>query len=946
MKNTNLKFPCIIAALYFGISVDAQATQDTVREQKIEEVVMIGYGTARKRDLTGSITKVEGSSVSDKPNANPVASLQGKVAGLNVVNSGQPGQTPDIRIRGTVSRYHTAPLYVIDGVFSDNMDFVNSNDIESIEVLKDVSSLAIFGVRGANGVIIVTTKKAKSGKPTVTLSSSVGTKFMTGKPSMTNAEDFKLLYDMNRANQGLAPYPYYNIYTANTDWVDEITNNGAIIAKNDLSIAASSDKNKLYIGLGYLEEQGIVRHENLRRFNFNINDEYSFNRNFKIGVQVNASHTKLPRLMGYNNALNAVPIVAPFNDAAGLYNQLPIGLGDAQIGNPLVLVDKFKGTNLGENFKILANAFAEFKFWNDFTFRANFMTDLTFSKGRGYNPILDVYVSETGATTNYGGRQLTSVYQNSSTETSLQQEYLLTWNKNLNGHSLTALAGYTIYDTKYEGMSGNVTQKVGADYVIPWDKRFWYLSTFPFGDPETRTSNSSQYDDGATLSYLGRILYNYRNKYILNASFRRDGSAIFAKDNPNQFQNFWAVGGAWDLGREDFFNVDFFNSLKLKGSYGQLGNRYSPFRYPNYPGYVIGASAIFGSPINPAVKEVFPGWVLAFINTPDLKWEVVTSYEGGVEFSALRNRLKGEAVYYHKQTEDLLNYVTQGSTNFFRNAGEIENKGIEASLNWNDKVNEDFGYYIGGNITTYNNKVLSVFEDGYRIFDGPSVTEAGMPIGYFYGYEVEGIYQTHAHVAQSPISTLGTYGPGDLRFKDINGDGKITPEDRTMIGNPTPDFTYGFNFGFNYRNWFASADFQGVYGNEIFRNWGNGNTFAQFNYRTDRLGAWNGAGTSNWEPIVNDANGYNINNLSTYMIEDGSYLRLRNLQFGYNFTPDQARSIGLSAMKLYFNAQNLVTWRNNSGFTPEAGGSPTQFGVDNGGYPLPVITTLGVNITF
>lgn len=571
---------------------------------------------------------------------------------------------------------------------------------------------------------------------------------------------------------------------------------------------------------------------------------------------------------------------------------------------------------------------------------------MTLSKGRGYNPVLPVYVGETGTLTNYGSRQLTSVYQNSSTEINTQQEYLLTWNKEFNGHNLTALAGYTVYDPHFEGMSGTVTQNIGSQYNIPWDKRFWYLDTFPYGNPSTRTADSNEYDDGASVSYLGRLLYNYKGKYILNASFRRDGSAIFAKDNPNQFQNFWAVGGAWDLGKEEFMNGSFFSSLKLKGSYGQLGNRFSPYHYPNYPGYVSGTTAIFGSVANSAEPVVYPGWVLAFRNTPDLKWEVVTSYEGGIEASAFKNRLKAEAVYYHKQTKDLLNYVTQGSTNYFKNAGEIENKGIEASLNWSDKINSDFGYYLGANITTMNNKVLSVFQDGYKIYDGSSVTEAGYPIGYFYGYQVAGVYQSYADIIASPASNLGTYGPGDLKFRDVNGDGVITDADRTMIGNPTPDFTYGFNVGANYKNWYASADFQGVYGNEILRNWGNGSTFAQFNYREDRLGAWNGPGTSNWEPIVNDASGYNTTHISNYMIEDGSYLRLRNVQIGYNFDKDMVRNFGLTMMKIYLNAQNLVTWKHNSGFSPEAGGSPTQFGVDNGGYPLPVIATMGINLTF
>ncbi len=946
MKQRDLKYSCLIAVLYFGMNVNAQTTpNDTVsKEQKIEEVVMIGYGTAKKRDLTGSIAKVSGSDVADKPNANAAASLQGKVAGLAVVNSGQPGATPDIRIRGTVSRYNSRPLYVVDGIWTDNMDFVNSNDIESIEVLKDASSLAIFGVRGANGVIIVTTKRAKSGKPTITFSSSLGTKFLTGKPELTNASEFKSLYDRNRANQGLAPYSYYDIFNSDTDWIDAITNNGATIIKNDLSFSSSTEKSKTYFGIGHLEEQGIINNELLKRFNVNFNNEFNFTKNFKVGFSINGSFTNNPRLQNYSSALVAVPIVAPFNDDLGLYNQLPIGLGDAQVGNPLLSVDYLSGTQLSKTYRILANAFAEVKFWNDFTLRTNYMVDLGMTRARGYNPVAKLYVGETNSTTNaFGGRQLTSVYQNTTDNIITQQEYLLTWNKNLSGHNITATAGYTIYDEKFEQMSGNVTQKAGEQNAIPWNRRFWYLDTYPFGDPASRTATSSEYDDGASISYLARVLYNYKGKYIFNASFRRDGSATFAADNPNQYQNFWALGAAWDLGKESFMDDSFFSSLKLKGSYGQLGNRFSPYRYPNYPGYVGGATAVFADVA--FQKDLYPGYILAWQNSPNLKWEVITSYEAGFEASAFNNRLSVEAVYYNKRTKDLLNYVT-GVQNYFRNSGEIENKGIEGSIAWRDKIGEDFNYSIGGNITTYDNKVLSVFEPGYRIFDGNSVTEAGFPIGYFYGYEVEGVYQTNADVLLSPTSTLGTYGPGDLKFKDLNGDGKIDDQDRTIIGNPTPDFTYALNLNLNYKNWSLGIDLQGVYGNEILRNWGNGSTFAQFNYRKARLDAWNGEGTSNWEPIINDGNNYNTNNVSNYMIEDGSYVRLRNIQLGYNFNSNTAKSIGLSSLRIYLNAQNLVTWRNNSGFTPEAGGTPTQFGVDNGGYPLPIITTMGVNVTF
>ena len=293
----------------------------------------------------------------------------------------------------------------------------------------------------------------------------------------------------------------------------------------------------------------------------------------------------------------------------------------------------------------------------------------------------------------------------------------------------------------------------------------------------------------------------------------------------------------------------------------------------------------------------------------------------------------------------LLVFVDYGAEPFYTNAGEISNKGFEFSASWNESVNDDFQYAISGNLTTLKNEVKYVYINKFQIFEGPSIVTAGEPIGSFYGYVVEGVYQSYNDVLGSTPSSLGDYGPGDLKYKDVNGDGKITPDDRTIIGNPTPDIMYGMSASVTYKNFTLSADLQGVYGNEVWRDWGNGSTFAQFNYRTERLDRWNGAGTSNWEPRLNDGSGYNKQN-STYMIEDGSYVRLRNVQLAYDFDTDLLNKFHIQGLKLFINAQNPVTWNHNSGFTPEAGGSPISFGRDSGGYPLPAIMTLGLNVTF
>lgn len=913
-----------------SMTITMKESEDTA----LKEVIVIGYGSAKKRDLTGSIVKVQGKEIADKPNPNPIVSVQGKVAGLSIVNSGKPGEDPDVRIRGTVSRYQTKPLYVVDGIFCDDIKFMNAADIESMEVLKDASSLAIFGVRGANGVIIVTSKKAKEGKTTVNYNSSVGFKSIGNTPSVANGDQFRTLYDEQRVNEGASPYSQYDKFNANTDWIDQIHNENALVITNNLSFSNGSEKNKFYFGLGHVEDDGLIDNEKYKKFTFNINNETQVTESIKIGVSLNGYNSSLPQLRNFENTLRATPIVTPRN-SNGMYNQLPLEIGSAQIGNPLAEVEGKKYTQLNEESKYIINAFVEIKIIDGLKFRGSYLTDSNYSKGRGYLPVFDVYVNETDETTPYGGNILTNVNEFKNDYNKSQQDYNFTYNKDFGKHDFTLLAGYNRLEENFEGVNGTVTQYIGGDQ-IPYDKRWWYLNVYPYGDPTTRFANSDQWDR-ASVSYLARVLYNYDGKYIFNASFRRDGSSELSESN--RWQNFWSLGGAWDITKEGFMqDQSLFNLLKIKGSYGILGNQYSSIHYPAYPAYTAGSSAIFG-------ESIVPAYVLAYRNNPDLQWETVTSYEGGIEMGLFDNKLNFEAAYFNKTTKDLLTFVDLGSEKFYTNAGEIENHGFEFSASWNDDINENFSYSISGNATTLDNKVISVYEPGFQVFEGPSILTAGAPIGSFYGYVVEGLYQSYADILASPPSSLGDYAPGDFKYKDVNGDGKINTDDRTIIGNPSPDVSYGFSLSATYKQITLSIDFQGVYGNEIYRDWGNGSTFAQFNYRTERLDRWTGAGTSNWEPRLNDASGYN-KLASTYMIEDGSYLRLRNIQLAYDFDSKFLDKTFLQSLRLYLNAQNPFTWAYNSGFTPEAGGSPISFGKDTGGYPLPAITSFGLNLTF
>ncbi|MBI2284683.1 MAG: TonB-dependent receptor [Bacteroidetes bacterium] len=909
----------------------------------LNEVVVIGYGTASKRDLTGSIVKVEGKEIADKPNVNPVSSLQGKVAGLSVVASGTPGAEPDIRIRGTVSIGAVKPLYVVDGIFNDNIDYINPNDIESIEVLKDPSSLAIFGVRGASGVIALTTKKAKAGQLVVNFNSSFGTKQLVDKIKMVDAAGFKLLFDEEQTNIGVpvAQRFDYSKWTGNTDWVKTMTRT-ALFNSNNISLTSSTEKNKFYMGVGYITDEGVVKHEKLDKLIFNVNDELRVSKSIKFGFNLNAFRQKLPFSQADGllyDARRVLPITEPFNTANGAYTQLAIQA--AQIGNPLMNLENKWDKEIRTEFRTVGSVYAEVNFLRNFTLRSTFFADISNLEERRYNPIINVYNPTVGASGSVfvePNNRTTSVNQGQGNWKKFQQDHILTFKKSFGDHGLTAIAGFTTYFSSYNGLFGNVSQRVNGD-AIPNDKRFWYVDN-GFGDPTTKRSSSAQWER-ATVSSLFRVLYNYKGKYLLNGSFRRDGSSQISPFN--RFKNFYSVGAAWELTKEKFMEKqNVFNFFKLKASWGILGvqNTYG-YDYPFYPALQSGNTAVFGS-------NIVPAYSLSYEPQRDLTWETVNAKEIGFEFYALNNRLHAEAAYYDKTTKDIMTIVPTGSGRYrLDNVGDLRNKGFEFSAGWNQKLTKDWSFAVNANITTFNNKVIDL--GGNRLpasEERPNQTEAGYPIGYFYGYVVEGLYQSYADKLASPRVVGYDYGPGDFKYKDINGDGVIDTKDRTMIGNPTPDFMYGISLQANYKGFDFGIDFNGVYGNEIYRFWGSSELpFTTFNYPAFKMNRWTGEGTSNWDPILG-AN-HTINRLpSTYGIEDGSYFRIRNIQLGYNFKPELLKKVSIKSIRVFANVQNLKTFKRNSGYTPEFGGTATSFGIDNGNGPVPLVFTGGINVTF
>lgn len=941
-----------IGMLTQEVPVNNRTTINIVMSEDVhalEEVVVIGYGAARKRDLTGSIVRVSASEIADRPATNPLAAIQGRVSGVQVVNTGRAGQDPEIRIRGTNSINGYLPLYVVDGLFVDNINFLNSADIESIEILKDASSLAIFGVKGANGVIIINTKRAKAGQTIVNVNSSAGLKYVNDRVSLTNAEQFKLLYNEQLVNQGASPFDYTN-WKADTDWQDQIFQT-AFFTTSNASITGSTDKSRFYLSLGYTKEEGSIKYEELTKYTVNLSSDYNVTDYLRFGYQVNGARTLPPDAKNVTSAVRAAPIAPvygtylypdPMNPdnilSERLYHVLP-DFQSAQVNNPMLGVEGQAAHTIASNNRVAGNVYGEVDFLQHFTFKTTLSLDYLSNEWRQHSPINFVY-NPVGGTKDFLNRN-ESVTQEKVDRTTAQTDLVLTYSNQWGDHNLTGTLGFTSNYIESSRTTTGRSQDIDADFPITNDPDKWWITII--SDASTATNSGEQWRR-STLSYLARGLYQFKDRYLFNASFRRDGASVF-QNTGNSWNSFYSFGAGWILSEESFMDdLEAIDYLKLKGSWGVLGNQNigDTYRYPGYPALSSSGSAVFGD-------NIITGYGLEYLVSPGLNWEKTYSWEAGFEINLLKNRLRLEPVYYSRETKDMLGIVPgiTGTKPGLDNIGTIQNHGFELAASWNDKLNNDLTYRVSANLTTITNKVKSLINKDYAIFAGTGQiarTAEGFPIGYFFGYEVEGVYQNKEDIKQSPANTLATVLPGDLKFRDVDGDGRITTADRTMIGNPTPDVTYGFSLDLGYKNFDFTADFMGVYGNEIYRTWDN-NNFAQFNYLTERLDRWHGEGTSNWEPVLNPGRAINFMN-SNYFIEDGSFFRVRNVQMGYTFSPNTLKKIYLTSLRFFVNVQNLKTWSKNTGYTPEIGGSSTAFGIDGGTYPMPAIYTAGINITF
>ncbi|MBE9602823.1 TonB-dependent receptor [Pedobacter sp. MC2016-24] len=908
--------------------------------QELEGVVVVGYGTQRKRDLTGSITQIKGDEIAKMPNTNPVSSLQGKVPGLTVVNSGTPGAAPTVRIRGINSTTTSGsdPLYVVDGVHQSNIDYLNPGDIESIEVLKDPSSIAIFGLQAGNGVIVVTTKRAAKGETRIALQSSAGVQKVINKIAVTDAAQFRKLYDNLLANSGAAPFDYTN-YTANTDWQKEILQS-AFQSNNSLSISNSGEKSTTLINLGYNTQEGVVKFGKYQRYVARLNEEIRINSNIKVGADLTGTHWILNSSNAdLNSALWAAPIVG-VRESETAYYSMP-SFQRTQVGNPMARIYQNNGNNINKGYRAVGSLFAEIKFLKQFKWRSQFYTDLGFNNSRGYTALPFTVVNLGEGTTptdrfnNPNAR--TSVRQNTDEFRKFQQDHTITYDTTFNNtHKITAVAGFTTIFESSTNLSGDRTD-IGLN--IPNDPSFWYIGIAEKNNPSNVNGGGAE---RSSMGYFARVNYAYKDKYLLNATYRRDGISKLAPQN--RWGNFGGFGLGWVLSEENFFkNIKGINFLKLRGSWGTTGNGKGIDDNIFRPGLTTSGSGVFGD-------FIYPGVAPAYIADPALRWEVVRGVDLGLDLKALNNRLTAEFNVYDRTTKDIITQIQLLSSgtnlNYRTNLGSISNKGVELSLGWNDKIGDSFTYNVTPNVSYNTNKVVSIGNTtNYLLIGngGANRTITGESIGHFYGYRQIGIYQSTADLDKMP--RMPNSLPGDIAYADLNGDGKITPEDRENLGSPFPAWSYGLNVNFGYKGFDLLLQGQGVAGNYVYAQRRTA-AFADLNFESNRLNAWTGPGTSNVEPILQKARGNNYL-FSSYYLEPGDYFRLRTLQLGYTFKPNALVKAGVKSLRLYLSGQNLYTWTKTTGYSPEAPiSSIIGGGADNGVYPIPAVYTFGINATF
>lgn len=903
--------------------------------QILEEVVVVGYGTQRNKDLTSSITTIKSDEIMKAPNGQAMQAIQGKVAGVQIVSAGGPGDSPTVRVRG-VGSYpggnNEAPLYVVDGMFFNNIDFLNPNDIATISVLKDASAAAIYGVRAANGVVLIETKSGGfSQKTEISYDGYIGTQVARNVLKLANAEQFTNMAlesgsaaDISFIDNAMQRYGRSrinpNVPDVNTDWYDEILRN-AQIQNHSLNVSGGSDKVAYSIGGSYFQQDGILDAKNeYERFNFRTKLEFKANDWLTIGGNVimsNAIKFDAPDA-AWSSAYFAVPIMPVFDPQN--VNADPIQLSNAQdLGyrggqNPLAIT--LFNENRSRIRKSLVNFFVkldlipgklQFKsaYNNNYSNFENRNLDFPYFFGNGFQ------------------REVSSINRSTNNIVNQIWDNTLTYNEQIGKNKFTVLAGTSYRDESFEGLRAR-----GIDFPVDQESAYYIDQALDIDPAGVGDGGSRAFG----LSYFGRLSYSYDNKYLLYGTFRADGS--------NKYQERWgyfpAVGVGWVLSEENFFNVPQVDFLKLRASWGELGNDNIPANDGANTTSVV-TVPIGGEPV--------PGTTTSRVFS-FLRWEVVEETNVGLTAYLFNSKLSLDADYYVRDTKNAairVNVPTTGQT-VLRNVGVIRNSGFELALGWNNTTSFGLSYNIGANIATLNNEVTDLF--GQANIDGGSAefrqrSTVGQSLLYFYGREVAGVYQNQSEVDNDPVAIENNLEPGDFKYVDQNGDGMIDDDDRVNLGSYLPNFTYGFNIGASFKNFDLSASLFGQSGNKILnRKRGEVIFTSDTNVDADlAINRWHGEGTSNSYPSSKGLRkGWN-QRLSDYFVEDGDFWRIQNVQVAYNLDGTKLFGPGFPMARISFTADRPLTVFDYNGFNPEIAN-----GVDRQTYPIPAVYTFGLSL--
>lgn len=893
-----------------------------------EDLVVVGYGTQRRRDVTGSVSRIRGERINRIATQSVDQALQGVASGVQVTPaSGAPGAGSVIRIRGVGTLGDASPLFVVDGMTTDNINYLNPNDIESVDILKDASATAIYGARGANGVILITTNQSVLERsPEFNINYYRGFQNVARTVPVTNARDYAMLANEAAMNEGNAP-PFNDPdqFGEGTDWQSEIFRTAPIQNLN-ISASGGTASTSYNISGSFSSQDGIIRENYLDRYSLRLNNEYYINDDFQIGhnlAMVFESYQNAPNVVG--NAYRADPTIPPFTED-GDFSPTD---ARASVGNPVAQLE-YESNNENSRNRLMGNVFLNYYFLEYFQFRSNFGLDANRVEGRSFSPVY--FVSPIQAS------EQTSLNVFNNFTTNVLWENTLQYQQQYQDHRFDLLMGYTIEEFNTENIGGG---RIG---IVGNDPSLWFLNA---GDDSEGVTNTNSAGAWGMESFLGRMNYNLLERYLVTATIRRDGSSRFGEENRYGWFPSFALG--WIISDEPFIpQEDWLTQLKIRGSWGITGNDKIDF-YPGVATVAGNLNAVFG-----VGESLNFGALPINLANPQIRWEETTQLNIGLELDLFDSRLRSEVEFYDRVTDGILvrvpipGYVGAAESPFV-NAAEVKNHGLELTLNWQD-TRGDFLYSFGVNATTINNEVLSLGRGNEDIFGGgvgvggmlATRTVVGEPIGSFYGYKVDGIFQNQAEVDAGPL--MGNEQPGDIRFMDINGDGQITTDDRTFIGSPIPDYLLSFNFELGYLGFDFSAAFNGQYGNQIY----NAKKQARFgtpNFEESALKRWTGEGTTNDYPRITDG-GHNYN-VSDFFIEDGSFLKLQSLTFGYTLNPNLITQLGMRNLRVYANANNLFTLTKYDGYTPEVtSGSVIAAGIDDAFYPFARTITMGLSASF